>query len=60
MFLKHGTRRLQEGQYHFVENFMQIMVKAEGKVSGRESIFFYLLFPLHHTANVFLTLCELI
>lgn len=35
MFLKHEKRRLQEGQYHFVEKFMQIMVKAEGRIPGR-------------------------
>lgn len=35
MFLKHGKRCLQDGWYHFVEKFMQIMVKAEGKISGR-------------------------
>lgn len=58
MFLKHGKRRLQEGQDHFVENFMQITVKAEGKISG--SIFFYLVFPLYRVVNIFPTLCELI
>lgn len=61
MFLKHGKRRLQEGQYHFIENFMQIMAKAEGKIPRRETIFvFCLVFPLHHVVNIFPTLCELI
>jgi len=35
MFLKHGKKHLQEGQCYFVENFMQIMVKAEGRIPGR-------------------------
>ena len=60
MFLKHGKKHLQEGQCYFVENFMQIMVKAEGRIPGRWSIFFYLVFPLHHIVNIFPTLCELI
>lgn len=51
MFLKHGKRWVQEGQCHFVESFMQI--KAEEKIPVRESMFFYLVFPLRHIVIVY-------